>query len=157
MHPDLAPLAFLIGTWSGPGRGRYPTIEAFTYTERVAFVAPAGKPFLAYSQTTRGAGGDPLHSETGYLRPVAPGCEFVIAQPTGIVEVHIGVIDGTAIRFHDRRVATTPTAVEVTDVERQLRVDGDVLEYELLMTAVGQQHQIHLEATLYRETVPEDR
>lgn len=151
MHPELAPLEFLIGTWTGSGHGTYPTIEPFTYTESVTFAAPPGKPFLAYSQRTSDTAGDPLHAEAGYLRPVAGGCELVIAQPTGIVEVHDGSLDGTSLRFRARVVAATATAVEVTDVERNLIADGDVLEYELLMTAVGQPHQVHLRARLVRE------
>ncbi|RPI24197.1 MAG: FABP family protein, partial [Actinobacteria bacterium] len=100
VHPDVAALAFLVGTWEGDGRGIYPTIEDFAYHEVVEIEAPP-KPFLAYRQRTRRAGtGEPLHMEAGYFRSVGEGSvELVIAQPTGIVECHSGTVDGGYIHL----------------------------------------------------------
>lgn len=150
LHPDLAPIAFLLGTWRGSGRGEYPTIEAFRYVEEVTF-AHVGKPFLSYVQKTRSEEGMPLHAEAGYVRPGGPGrAELVIAQPSGITEVHTGPISGTRIDFTIEMIGLTPTAKEVTSVSRSIRVDGDRLTYRLDMAAVGQTEQFHLEATLDR-------
>lgn len=151
-HPDLDSLAFLVGTWTGTGSGRYPTIEPFEYVEEAVFTPGPGKPFILYRQRTRRAGdGEPLHSESGYIRPGGTeGAELVIAQPTGIVEVHTGDLCGSRVRFRSRDVRLSPTAVEVSRVERCISVDGDTMLYRLWMAAVGQPFQVHLEAELTR-------
>lgn len=150
LHPDLEPIAFLLGTWRGSGRGDYPTIEGFTYEEEIGFTH-VGKPFLFYHQRTWGADGRPLHTEAGYLRPVgADGAELVIAQPTGITEIHAGPLEDRTLRLRSLQVGLTPTAVDVRSTARTITVAGDELRYELDMAAVGQPMQFHLEATLLR-------
>ncbi len=153
-HPDIEPIAFLLGTWSGTGRGDYPTIEPFEYAETVSFTH-IGKPFLRYDQRTHRINaqeaGMPLHGEAGYLRVGSGLVELVIAQPTGIVEIHEGRVDGTRLELSCRLVRGTNSAVDVTDVDRRITVSGDTLSYELWMTAVGQQHQFHIAADLQRE------
>jgi hypothetical protein len=151
LHPDLQPLGFLVGTWRGSGRGDYPTIEGFAYEEEISFTH-VGKPFLFYHQRTWEAEGRrPLHTEAGYLRPVGTdGAELVIAQPTGITEIHAGPLEGRTLRLRSLQVGLTPTAVDVRSTARTIAVAGDELQYELDMAAVGQPLQFHLEATLHR-------
>lgn len=151
-HPDIAPLAFLVGTWRGTGRGAYPTIEPFDYTEEVV-VEALPKPVLRYGQRTAHAvTGEALHAEAGFLRLPGGLPELVIAQPTGIVEVHAGDLDGQCLSLRSTAVALTPSAAahRITDVARTIEVDGDVLRYELAMAAVGEPLQVHLTAELTR-------
>lgn len=151
LHPDCEQLAFLLGTWRGGGEGDYPTIDAFAYNEEVVF-GHVGKPFLSYSQKTRHAeSGLPLHAEAGYLRAVGGAAiELVLAQPSGIMEIHTGTVDGTALSLTLHQVSTTPAALSVTDVTRAIRLDGEALVYDIAMAAVGEPLTHHLTGRLER-------
>jgi hypothetical protein len=149
LHADVAALAPLLGTWSGHGRGSYPTIEPFDYEETITF-AHVGKPFLSYSQrTTHLDDGRPLHAETGFWRMPEPGhVELLVTHPTGVAEIDEGTFDGRAISLRSRCVALTATAKEVTAIERSFELDGEVLRYTLAMAAVGRDLTHHLAAEL---------
>lgn len=153
LHPGVSSLGFLVGHWAGEGEGRYPTVADFAYGEEVRF-SHVGKPFLAYSQRTWSLDdGRPLHAEVGYLRPGPAGnqrVELLVAHPSGVVEIEEGSLSGTHLRLATTELATTPTAKEVSRLERELAVDGDTLRYELRMAAVGHPLQFHLAATLKR-------
>jgi hypothetical protein len=154
-HPDIAPLAALLGTWRGEGEGSYPTIEPFRYSEEIDFTQ-VGKPFLAYRQATVNlATGLPAHAEAGYWRPVGDRrVELVMAHPTGVVEIEEGTVEvlagGVRLQLSSTAVACSGTAKSVQTLQRDLEVVGDTLRYDLAMGAVDQPHQHHLNATLHR-------
>jgi hypothetical protein len=152
VHPDIEGLAFLLGTWAGSGRGDYPSIDPFSFEETVTFTH-TGKPFLAYSQRTKASDdGRPLHMETGFWRLTGERqVEVVLAHPTGIVEVDEGELANGTLHLRSVCMARTSSAKEVTEIERVLTFDRDVLRYSLHMAAVGVPLTCHLEAELVHQ------
>ncbi len=153
VHPDVEPIAFLVGTWRGEGRGFYPTITAFDYGEEVRFGAVPGKPFLSYQQRTWAVDDQRLlHAETGYWRPKPDGrLEVVLAHPTGISEIEEGTLSGGVIDLVATSIGLASTAKEVKGLTRRFQLIGNnVLRYEVQLAAAGQPLQGHLAAELRR-------
>lgn len=156
LHELCEPFRGLLGTWKGRGEGHYPSIESFGYVEESTF-SHVGKPFISYVQKTRDSVTDaPLHSESGYIRPQEEYlAELVLAQPSGIVEMHKGSIESSknacVIYFESIDVRVTPSAKEVTQVSRLIKIEGDSLSYDVSMAAVGEPFQHHLKALLKRQ------
>jgi hypothetical protein len=154
-HPDLAPLAFLLGRWEGAGVGGYPTIESFQFGQELSFTHN-GKPFLIYSSRTwlldeEGNAGRPLGMEVGFWRPQPDDAvEVLLAHPTGITEIYLGTVTGTRIELSTDVVTRTATAKEYTAGHRLYGLVGEDLAYAFDMAAVGQSLQPHLSAQLKR-------
>ncbi|MDP9075687.1 MAG: FABP family protein [Actinomycetota bacterium] len=156
VHPDAAPLQFLLGTWRGAGHGGYSTVSPFDYQEEVRFWH-VGKPFLAYSQRTWAPDdGRPMHVEFGFWRPKPAGAvEVVVSHPTGHVEIQEGSVDrspaeGHVVELTSRLVQGASSALQVDHLTRRVVVRGDVLSYTLGMAAVSQPLQTHLSGELRR-------
>ncbi|NCG25558.1 MAG: FABP family protein [Actinobacteria bacterium] len=155
LHSACEALAPLVGTWRGPGEGHYPTIADFGYLEELIF-SHVGKPFLAMNQRTRHPQNDaPMHAEVGYLRPQPSSTiELVLAQPTGVVEIHAGSVEeksgGVIVDLRTERVEGTRTAKPITEVRRRLEVTGDSLKVDMWMAAMGEPLTHHLSAELTR-------
>jgi THAP4-like, heme-binding beta-barrel domain len=155
LHPDLAPLQFLIGSWEGAGVVGYPTIESANFGQEISF-SHNGKPFLIYTSRTwllseDGTIGRPLAMESGFWRPQRDGMlEVVLAHPTGITEIYLGQISGTKIELVTDAVVRTATAKEVTAGKRLYGLIGADLGWAYDMAAVGQPLQSHVSAQLKR-------
>ncbi|GAC1343112.1 MAG: FABP family protein [Candidatus Dormibacteria bacterium] len=151
LHSDCASIAFLLGRWEGEGRGLWAADPAFRYREEVV-IDHVGKPFLRYAQRTWAAADHrPMHTEVGYLRPVANSrVELVLVQPTGVVEIHAGQVQGLALELEPILVGVAPTAKRVTGVNRRIWVEDGVLNYRLRLGVNGEPPADHLAAWLRR-------
>ena len=151
-NPIVEPIAFLLGTWRGGGKGIYPTIDDFEFAEEVTFWHP-GSGWIAHIQKTNSvADGSPLHSEMGYWRPKEDGVvELVVSHSFGVVEMAMGRVEGTSLEFRSTTFVETPTAKKIDEAVRRFTVDGDELTYEVDMKFGGHPMQHHLRATLTRE------
>jgi len=158
LHPDAAPVAWLLGSWRGNGHGDYPTVEKFEFGQELIFTHD-GRPFFHYfsrSWIIDPATGEKVRDaalETGFLR-CRPGgeVELVLAHNTGFVEIWYGKAEGGKLEIATDAVARTQTAKEYVAGKRLYgNVEGDLL-YAYDMAAMGQPLQPHTWARLQRAT-----
>ena len=156
LHPELMPLAWMVGTWRGTGRGEYPTIEPFTFEQEVVFNHD-GRNFLNYYSRTWILDDDgkvvkPGASETGFWRPKEnKTLEVVIAHSTGISEGWVGVHDGPKIQLAMDQGYSAPSAKIVTAGSRLYGLVEGELFFAYDMAAEGQTLQAHIWSTLKRQ------
>jgi hypothetical protein len=154
LHPLCAPVAFLLGTWHGEGHGGYPGMTPFAYREEMR-VWHTGKAYLAFEQRTWQTDGDQagreIHGELGYLRcRENGGLELMVSMAPGHVEVSTGSVEGTRITLASVGVVDAPSAAKVSAVTRMWWLEGEVLRYDLEMSALDQPMTWHLAAELRR-------
>lgn len=148
IHPAIAPISFLLGTWRGEGEGGFPTIQSFKYGEEIKFWH-SGKPVIAYTQKTwKLASGEPMHAESGYWRPKMDGSiEVIIAQSTGLAEVQKGTYDAEKkiVKLQSELVGN---ASKVKEITRVFELNGSELRYVIEMATTTNDLQPHLRAML---------
>ena len=155
LHPDLNPLAWIVGTWRGKGHGEYPGIEPFQFAQKVTF-GHDGRPFLTYSSTSWIIDDNneiirPAASETGFWR-VKPEnkLEVVISHNTGITEGWVGIFDGPKIQLAMDQGYSAPTAKIVTAGSRLYGLVEGELFYAYDMATNGHPLQAHIWSTMPR-------
>jgi hypothetical protein len=158
---NLARLSPLLGIWRGTGRGKFPTIDAFAYTEELKFESNGCEPLIHFEQKTwvessTETNGSLLHWESGFIRPVEDGSiEISNAQNGGRVEVLKG-----RINMEEYLKGTLLLSVEsvlfgndprLIQTRRTFTLKDSTLSYLIEMATVRTPHlQQHLEASLSR-------
>lgn len=95
LHPDLVPLAFLLGDWAGAGVFDFPGDEKCNFGQEVSFTHD-GRPFLQYASRTwvldaEGGKARPLENETGFWRIGKDRrVEITMTRDAGVVETWYG-------------------------------------------------------------------
>jgi hypothetical protein len=160
LAPALIPLVWLIGRWEGAGVVGYPTMDSVNFGQELE-VSQDGRPFLRWDSRTwlLDEAGDkvrPLATESGFWRVGGPAAgdesgfsvEFLLAHPTGYVEIYVGTADGAQINLATDVVARTETAKEYSAATRIYGlVAGDLL-WAMDMAAVGNPLTSHASAQL---------
>jgi hypothetical protein len=156
-HLGLAPVAALIGTWSGEGVGRDPESgEDFAFDQTLAFTPLPGEPALGYqSRIYTSDGGELLSTEVGFWRMSgATTVELMLAHPRGIVEIYVGDLAPTATGFKielgDNVTARTATARQVERSHRLYGLVEGALAYVVEVKADGPDLEPELSARLVR-------
>ena len=156
LHPDLMPLAWLVGSWRVKDRGEYPNVPAFEFAQEVSFNHD-GRPFLNYfsrswiidenNEIIR-----PAASEVGFWRVKENNVlEVILAHNTGIAEGWVGIVKGAKIQLAMDQGNSSPSAKIVTARSRLYGlVEGELFtSYD--MAAEGQTLQAHLWSSLERQ------
>ena len=157
LHPDLMPLAWLVGTWRGKGRGKYPNTASFLFAQEVSFNHD-GRAFLNYfSRSWIIDENDeiirPAASEVGFWRVKENNVlEVLLAHNTGIAEGWVGIVKGAKIQLEMDQGYSSPSAKIVTAGSRLYGlVEGELFtSYD--MAAEGQTLQAHLWSSLERQS-----
>ncbi|MGL4743018.1 MAG: FABP family protein [Dermatophilaceae bacterium] len=159
LHPDIAPLAWLVGTWAGAGVVGYPTIESANFGQEVV-CAHDGRPFLSWQSRTwllddAGERVRPLATEVGFWRVVpeaddGTNVELLLTHPTGVVEMYAGRAEPAKVELRTDGVMRSPAAKEYTAGHRLYGYVNSNLMWVMDMAAVGQPVQSHLSAELKR-------
>ncbi len=144
LAPEVYPLAWLVGEWTGSGVVEYPGIERLEVSQRIVFDHDGG-PYLRYVSviTLPGADGDAAvtwGSETGFWRvpsespegvELAEGqfpVEALIADAAGVLSLYIGEVGKGRIDLATDLMARTASGAEMTAATRMYGlVEGDLL------------------------------
>src|SRR5215216_5936238 len=135
---SLQVLDLLEGTWTGEGRGQFPSVTSFGYRETLTFTRRDEK-ILAYEQRTQKLYDGQMewlesHWESGFIRILESGKLELTSAQIGRTEVLAGHVESTdnlfRIRFVSKTIANDPRMVSST---RTFQLDGDRLRYEMEM------------------------
>jgi hypothetical protein len=155
LHPDLNPLAWLVGTWRGKGFGEYPNMDRFEFAHEIVF-SHDERPFLTYFSRTWiiDAKGDiirPGSSETGFWR-VREGniLEVTIAHSSGLAEGWLGRFDGPKIQLVMDHSYASPSAKPIQEGSRLYGLVEGELFFAYDIATDGYPLQAHLWSTLPR-------
>lgn len=166
LAPEVYPLAWLVGTWEGPGVVEYPDVPRADFRQRVEFTHDGG-PYLQYTSTITligmdGEAGQVWSVESGFWRvsPETPEgmqlkdfqhpIEVVMADAAGMVSVYVGAVGNGRIDLATDLMARTASAAEVSGATRMYgHVKGELM-WAWDLAAFGHDLQSYASARLSR-------
>lgn len=157
LHPQLAPLAWMVGTWEGAGVIGYPGMESANFGQEVVCTHDR-RPFLRWESRTwildeSGAQVRPAATELGFWRVTQSGeVELLLSHPTGIVEMYAGTRDAErpVVQLRTDGVMRSPEAREYNSATRMYGFVDSQLLWAMDMAAEGHPLQSHASAQLRR-------
>jgi len=147
---------FLAGTWTGEGRGEFPTVTSFDYRETLTFTRRDEKT-LAYEQRTQKRYDGQTewlesHWENGFIRILENGELELTSAQIGRTEVLVASVEASGglfkIHFTSKTITNDPRMVSSA---RRFELKGDTLHCEMEMhTTTVEQSTQHLKIKLQR-------
>lgn len=156
LNPSLAPLAWLIGSWSGGGHCEYPNIERYRFMQEVVFNHDKREFLTYYSRMWRvnddDTVGEPLGAETGFWRVNDGTLEVLITQSSGQAQGWVGRVEGPRMQLVLDHSYTSPNGSGLVSEGNRLYglVEGELF-WAYDMAADGYEMQPHMWATLKRD------
>jgi hypothetical protein len=149
-------LILLEGTWTGEGRGEFPSVTSFAYRETLRFTRRDAS-CLTYEQKTQKLYDGqteyvPSHAETGSICILENGGLELVSEQVGRNEVLIGSIEPVdalvRIHFASKSITNDPRMISSA---RTFELEGDTLRYEMGMHTIKvEQLMPHLKISLQR-------
>jgi hypothetical protein len=166
LAPELYPLAWLVGSWSGHGYIEYPDIPRTEFRSDVSFEHDGG-PYLIYRCTFTSIGQDGedvavWSSEQGYWRvpPTAPDgfelgdsqhpVEVLVADASGSVALYLGVVGGGKIEIATDLMARTSSAPDIGGSSRLYGSVAGELMFAFDIAAFGNDLQSYASGRMSR-------
>ncbi|GAB3174830.1 hypothetical protein GCM10027059_47560 [Myceligenerans halotolerans] len=159
LAPEVYPLAWLVGTWSGSGVIDHPAVGKKPFTQELTFDHDGG-PYLRFESTLRVATGEPTaapttdddgtasgetvwSTETGYWRVSTDRpdgleedrhpLEVVVADAAGRMTLYVGAVGNGRVDLASDAIARTSTSSDVRASKRLFGlVEGRLLWVEEL-------------------------
>jgi len=166
LAPEVFPLAWLVGAWSGRGFIEYPNIPRTEFRVDTVFDHDGG-PYLIYRSTltTVGADGEDLavwSSEQGYWRipPSAPDdvvlaegqhpVELLLSDASGSIALYLGVVGNGKIELATDLMARSASAPDIGGASRLYgNVAGELL-FAFDIAAFGNELQSYASGRMSR-------
>jgi hypothetical protein len=166
LAPELYPLAWLVGTWSGKGVIEYPDIPRTEFRSDVTFEHDGG-PYLIYRCTFTAMNDDGQDtavwsSEQGYWRvpPVAPDdfelgenqhpVEVLVADASGSVALFLGAVGHGKIEIATDLMARTSSAPDIGGSSRLYGTVAGELMFAFDIAAFGNDLQSYASGRMSR-------
>ena len=155
IHPDVAPLAWLVGRWEGAGVIGYPGMATANFGQELV-VSHDERPFLEWHSRMwkldeQGNKTDAIDTEFGYWRPLENNeVEFMVTHPSGIVEMYYGNTSPAKIELRTDGVIRSPQAPEYTAGARMLGYVNSNLMWAYDAALNGEPLQSYASAELKR-------
>jgi hypothetical protein len=141
LAPEVYPLAWLVGEWSGTGVIKYEGIDETPFTQELVFDHDGG-PYLRFVSTLS-VDGTVWSTETGYWRVSSErpeglpegkhSLEVLVTDASGRLSLFLGAAGDGRVDLATDFVARTSTATEVTAARRLYgTVEGRLLWVEEL-------------------------
>jgi len=141
--PDPASASYVFGLlegrWLGEGKGGFPTVESFDYSETLIFERRDENSLFYMQRTEKRMDGKAesvtSHWESGFIRVLMSGeLELANVQSGGRGEILIGKIERMAQKIRlDFRSKLLTNDERMVASARTFEIDGDTLRYEMTM------------------------